>query len=238
MHLKKKTRKILFAILAVLLIISMLLPTLAAFAAEPLPENYLVEHTEVVNQYHTDKINNVGHELEKQGVKLIVVAYKEAQTENIKDSIKARYFNWYGQIKNKDLVVVYYYVNDNQFYVYQDSHKYITNRFLKSLEKDMKLYLKNNDPEAGMYYTYSSLADSIAKDLGVRLKSSNSEMKYKESTWIKIAPYVLIGIILGVLSVSFRRKKEPATAEDIAALYNLSSSEENEKEDSDASDTK
>jgi len=204
----KKTKQIFVSIITIFLILGIFTTSIVTYAAERLPDNYIVDNAGILSKYNIDLIDTVGKELERGGIKLITVVETELGDRNAANIIKNQYFKWYGQMDNDiKLVVVNYYVNENKIVVFDDGQNYISSSHLLKFQDNMKPYKDNKDIESGMYYLYSVIADSIADKLNIKLETSNSVLKYNKFTWTKSMPALFGTLIILVLIFSFRRKK-------------------------------
>lgn len=205
---EKRKKSIFIFLITVILLISMLATSIVN-AGESLSENYVLDNAGVLSNYEIDLIDTIGKELERNGVKLIAVIQKELGDKDANSIIKNQFFKWYGQLNSNDikLVVINYYISENKLFVFDDEQNYISPQYILKLQSDMKLYLNHNDLESGVYYLYSAIADNIAEKLNVKLKTSDSTLKYSRFILFKSLPAFFGGLIIIVLAFSFRRKK-------------------------------
>lgn len=206
----KREKQIFIFFIATILVLSTLFSSIAVYAAEILPENYIIDNTGILSNYEIDLIDNVGKELERNGVKLIAVFKTTAKDKNIKNIIKNEFFQWYGQIDSTEtkLVVINYYVNENKLLVFDDGRNYISSQRMLKMQNNMQLYQDNNDITSGSYYLYSAVADEIADKLDIKLESSNSNCKYNKFILFQSLPVLFAILIVVILVFSFRKKRK------------------------------
>lgn len=206
----KKEKQIFIFLITVILILSTLLSSIVVYAAGNLPENYIIDKTGILSNYEIDLINNVGKELERNGVKLIAVFDTTTDNKDINNIVKNQFFQWYGQMDNTEtkLVVINYYVDENKLLVFDDGKNYLSSQHVLKMQNSMQLYKNNNDITSGSYYLYSAVADEIADKLNVKLKSSNSDCKYNKFILFQSLPALFATLIVVILVFSFRKRKK------------------------------
>jgi uncharacterized membrane protein YgcG len=206
----KREKQIFIFFIATILVLSTLFNSIAVYAAESLPENYIIDNTGVLSNYEIDLIDNVGKELERNGVKLIAVFDTTAEDKDTNSIIKNEFFQWYGQIDSTEtkLVVINYYVDENKLLVFDDGKNYISSQYMLKLQNNMQLYQDNDDITSGSYYLYSAVADEIADKLDVKLESSNSNCKYHKFILFQSLPALFAVLIVVILVFSFRKRRK------------------------------
>lgn len=206
----KREKQIFIFFIATILVLSTLFSSIAVYAAESLPENYIIDNTGVLSNYEIDLIDNVGKELERNGVKLIAVFDTTAEDKDTNSIIKNEFFQWYGQIDSTEtkLVVINYYVDENKLLVFDDGKNYISSQYMLKLQNNMQLYQDNDDITSGSYYLYSAVADEIADKLDVKLESSNSNCKYHKFILFQSLPALFAVLIVVILVFSFRKRRK------------------------------
>lgn len=205
----RKTKRLLISIMAALMALMMLLSTVAAYASETLPTNYIIDKTGIISKYNIDLIDTVGKELEKNGVKLITVVEKNMVNKNPNSEIRNQYYNWYGQLEdNVNLVVFGYYHEENVLVVFDDNQNYVSSGAILKTQGNLQRYKDKADLESGMYYAYSVVAEEIADELGFSLETTDTTPKYNTSNWFKSMPGIFGTLIVVVLAFSFRKRKK------------------------------
>lgn len=205
----RKTKRLLISIMAALMALMMLLSTVAAYASETLPTNYIIDKTGIISKYNIDLIDTVGKELEKNGVKLITVVEKNMVNKNPNSEIRNQYYNWYGQLEdNVKLVVFGYYHEENVLVVFDDNQNYVSSGAILKTQGNLQRYKDKADLESGMYYAYSVVAEEIADELGFSLETTDTTPKYNTSNWFKSMPGIFGTLIVVVLAFSFRKRKK------------------------------
>lgn len=202
-----KWQKILVCTIAIILVIVTLF-TSVIYASEILPENYIIDNTNIMSRYYIDLIDNAGKELENNGVKLILVVNKELANNNAYKTIRDQYYQWYGQLKNGvKLVVVNYYLEENILVVFDENQNYVSSKTILKTQGNLERYKNKADIESGMYYAYSVVAKAVADKLNFTLENIDTTPKYTSSNWFKSMPGILGSLIIITLAFSFRKRK-------------------------------
>lgn len=205
----RKAKRLLISIMAALMVLMVLLSTVAAYASETVPTNYIIDKTGIISKYNIDLIDTVGKELEKNGVKLITVVEKNMVNKNPNSEIRNQYYNWYGQLEdNVKLVVFGYYHEENVLVVFDDNQNYVSSGAILKMQGSLQRYKDKADLESGMYYAYSVVAEEIADELGFSLETTDTTPKYNTSNWFKSMPGIFGTLIVVVLAFSFRKRKK------------------------------
>lgn len=205
----RKAKRLLISIMAALMVLMVLLSTVAAYASETVPTNYIIDKTGIISKYNIDLIDTVGKELEKNGVKLITVVEKNMVNKNPNSEIRNQYYNWYGQLEdNVKLVVFGYYHEENVLVVFDDNQNYVSSGAILKMQGSLQRYKDKADLEFGMYYAYSVVAEEIADELGFSLETTDTTPKYNTSNWFKSMPGIFGTLIVVVLAFSFRKRKK------------------------------
>ncbi|MFW6007632.1 MAG: hypothetical protein ACOCP8_00080 [archaeon] len=166
----------------------------------------LIDYTDKISSLNYEKIENIKAQLVENGIQLNFMITENVVTQDHLSYMKKIYYTTLNKMDNNNqLVYIFYFSHEGEFYIYQDSRNFINNNIVQYLQNTINVYKAKNDLNDGILYVYSKTANEIANKLEINIEGLELTKKYRNNNWFKLN-YVIAMQIALVLILSFRKK--------------------------------